>query len=221
MMLADSYLSTGQSAMADSAYNRVLEEHPEYWLGWYNRGMLSLQRGDYDQAIYDLNNRLALNDNDTSALTGLGQAYLARGQLIEAERSFERAQQMAPGSPLLDRRLEMVRDSIQLQQNLLRDAEERLQRNPDNAEALRQKAKSSYQLGDPTAAIAAGERLQQLAPGDRAALTTLARAYQETNQLEKAQEVIRRATTQGLIQPDSAQKLNQQLRVRNLQLPRN
>ncbi len=221
MMLADSYLSTGQSAMADSTYNRVLEQHPEYWLGWYNRGMLSLQRGDYDQAIYDLNNRLALNDKDTSALTGLGQAYLARGQLIEAERSFERARQLAPGSSTLDRRLELVRDSIQLQQNLLRDAEERLQRNPDDTEALRQKAKSSYQLGDPAAAIAAGERLQQLAPSDRAALTTLARSYQETNQLEKAQEVIRRAATQGLIQPDSAQKLNRQLRVRNLQLPRN
>jgi len=221
MMLADSYLSTGQAAMADSTYNRILEQHPEYWLGWYNRGMLSLQRGDYDQAIYDLNNRLQLNDKDTSALAGLGQAYLARGQLIEAEHSFERAQLLAPGSSTLNRRLEIVRDSIQLQQNLLRDAEERLQRNPDDAKALHQKTKSSYQLGDPAAAIAAGERLQQLSTGDRATLTTLARAYQETNQLEKAQEVIRRAATQGLIRPDSARQLNRQLRVRNLPPPRN
>jgi|GEM_PF-3663791 len=208
MFLADSYLSTGQTAEANAALDRVTEEHPEYWLGWHNRGLLYLQKGyesqgeareNYlDKAIDDLNRRLMMKDDDPESLLARGQAYLTTEQLQKARQDFEKADSVQPQSPLIRSKLETVRREIDVQQNIRQDALDRLEQNADDREARRELIQADLKLGNIREALNQSEILLESNP-DQNTFRGLIELFDRQRSLPEAQPVLEKAIQKGLI----------------------
>ena len=74
-----------QRAMGESSFR-----------AWYERGVISLQRNDFAEAINHFGAALRLNPNDSSALSNSGLALSAIGSFAEALFAFDRAIGEAP-----------------------------------------------------------------------------------------------------------------------------
>ncbi len=56
------------------------------------------QKGDFDKAIYYINQSLTYNPNNVAALQNLGIAYAMKGATLDAIRTFEKALQLDPNN---------------------------------------------------------------------------------------------------------------------------
>ena len=202
--------------MAEQVYDRLLEEHPDYWLGWFNRGIINLNKGNYDKAIADLTTRLKKKAEDPDALAARAQAFLGKKLLKQAEADLEQARNLpSANAGSIDRKLQSVRNAVQEQERIRHSADQALRRNPNDEKALRDKASSSFQLGDNDAAIRAAESLRRVVPDDPEAWGILIQAYDQKGLPGKAAEIIRDAENRRIISPDSALRLNRILQSRS------
>jgi tetratricopeptide (TPR) repeat protein len=147
MIVGDSYLRTGQYDQAYEAFDTMVADHPEYWLGWYNRGVLNLKKGDLEQAVTDLSERLKISD-DPQARLARSEAYLRLDQLSLAARDLMLAHDSLPGDRVINLRLKKIRTAIETEKERSREADETLRANPDDTAALRAKTLSEYRLGN-------------------------------------------------------------------------
>lgn len=127
-------------------YNALLTDKPNYWKGYYNRGVTLFSWGryaearkdlrlyaqnaqenrgaalywagvcsghltDFEGAINDLNQSLAINPNRWDAYNFLGMAYGNLNQWPKAVESFEKAYQLN-SSPEIQRNLEQARGMV-------------------------------------------------------------------------------------------------------------
>ncbi len=90
MVLAENYLKMGDSTKARSAYDTVLNTHPNYWLARNNRGLLEMQSGDFLEAIDDINVALEKRPEDPNMLLAVGKAYEESNQLYPAQDAYEK-----------------------------------------------------------------------------------------------------------------------------------
>jgi tetratricopeptide (TPR) repeat protein len=90
MVLAENYLKMGDSTKALSAYDTVLNTHPDYWLARNNRGMLAMQAGNYLEAIEDINAALEKQPDNSNMLLAVGRAYEQSNQLYPAKTAYEK-----------------------------------------------------------------------------------------------------------------------------------
>lgn len=221
MMLADSYLKMKDQEMAVKTYDEVLQQHPNYWLGLHNRGVLYLKKGDYQRAIQDLNRRIELNPNDVKSRFALGEAYLKTEQLQKARKEFEAAEEMPAKTPeekkqlqpLIEKRLQTVNRDIERQKTIKRDAQQRLQQDPGNTQAHSRLIQADLKLGNTQAAVDASQVLLQRAPDKKEALKQLIDLYRQNNQTEAVQNLLKTAVNRNLIDSNQALELNRRLEI--------
>lgn len=69
-------------------------------VAFFNRGLVYLNRQDYDRAIADFDHAIALNPKDAPAFNGRGIAYRAKGRNDRAIEDFDQAIELRPNFAL-------------------------------------------------------------------------------------------------------------------------
>ena len=90
MVEAENHLKQGDNQKAISAYDDVLDSHPDYWLARNNRGMLEMQEGENLKAIEDLTAALDKKPDNPDMLFALGHAYENSDQLYMAKSVYQK-----------------------------------------------------------------------------------------------------------------------------------
>ena len=192
MILAESYLAMNQNDKALESYDKVLEKHPNYWLALNNRGALYYQKGMYAEAVQDLSARLALNANDLDATAMRGDAYLKTENYAKAKADWETVRKKTPDNTLATKQLQLLENKIEEQKLIQTNADRRLQENPNDLSALKQKAQASKNLGEYQTAVKTAEDILKKDPDNTEAFTTLLESFVELKKPEKVQETLNR-----------------------------
>jgi tetratricopeptide (TPR) repeat protein len=119
MMLADSYIGTGQKDKALSTYDTLLQVHPDYWLALNNRGFLLMENGDNLGAIEDFTTVLD-KKQDSDVLIGRAKAYQQSEQPQKAKTDYEAVMKIAPSrAQEVEKPLEETRRRVEIENNLI------------------------------------------------------------------------------------------------------
>lgn len=73
---------------------QVAQEHPENQKAQLTLGLLSLQTGQFENAVVRFSNLVSLDSSNGESWKYLAQATLAAGDTIEARKDFEKALQL-------------------------------------------------------------------------------------------------------------------------------
>ena len=84
--------------LAISDLNKAIELEPGYAEAYNNRGISYGRKGELDRAIGDFNMAIKLNSRDARAYSNRGLAYLAKGDYKRAIRDFDQAIAINPAS---------------------------------------------------------------------------------------------------------------------------
>ena len=163
---------------------QAVELRPDFPDAHYNLGAVIFRKGDLDGAIAEWQSALALHPNDPGTNTGLANAFVQKGLFREAVPHYKIALKADPDSPLALNNLAWVMSA-----------------GPDDS------------VRNGTAAVELALRLNQVTnrsnPGF---IRTLAAAYAEAGQFDKAAETAQTASnlaeSQG--QPELARKIDEE-----------
>jgi tetratricopeptide (TPR) repeat protein len=89
----------GRFAEGRAELTAVLEQQPTNLYALLSRGNLAQRAGDAKAALRDYETAVHLKSDNVPALYQYGLALLSDGQVVEAERTFDRIVQVAPGAP--------------------------------------------------------------------------------------------------------------------------
>jgi len=101
-------LAEGKADEAERAAREVIKGRPGSAAAHEIAGAALLMKGDIDGGIELLRKALALNPAQSSALTKIGDAYLARKNYGEAKRYFERALRISPEDRKVNQRMGII-----------------------------------------------------------------------------------------------------------------
>jgi tetratricopeptide (TPR) repeat protein len=209
-----------EEALAD--FRRVVELKADYTNAWFNLGEIHADRGEYEQAISNYAQALKLKPDDYDSCLRRGHAYRQLHKFHEALADYDRAAKLGPGKlePLLNRG----------------DLHRRLGHWPQAAEdyrravALGQHCGRAYQgaawflatcpvdrLRNADLAVQAAEKALELdGETDVKYLDTLAAAYANAGQFEKACQTLARIIKSA---PADADAYRQRLALYQKQQP--
>ena len=184
---------------ASEDFSRVIQLKPDYANAWFNRAEIRAECGEHEQAVADYTQAIQRKPEDADAYLRRGQAYIQLRKFREALADYGHAVKLAPSKiePLLDRG-DAHRSLGQWQL-----AAEDYRR----AVALGHRSSRAYQSAawilatcprerfrNADLAIQAAEKALELDGDNRVEyLDTVAAAYANAGQFEKACEVLARA----------------------------
>jgi tetratricopeptide (TPR) repeat protein len=186
----------GKFDQAVADFSRAIELKPKYANAWFNRGEIQFDQGDYESAISDYTQTIELTPDDYDAYIRRGHAYFHLRRFREALADYDRAAELKPDE------VEAIVNRGDAQRNLgqWREAAQNYQQavTLDNrsGHAYRSVAwlmatcpEEKYRKGQ--LAVQAAERAVQLDGGeDFTYLDTLAAAYANAGEFEKAQQTM-------------------------------
>jgi tetratricopeptide (TPR) repeat protein len=203
-------------------FSRVIELKPDYANAWFNRAEIRAERDELEEAVMDYTQAIKLKPEDTDACLRRGQAYVHLRKFREALADYDRAVKLAPDKigPLLDRG--DVHRSLGQWQLAAEDYR--------RAVALDHRSSRAYQSAawilatcpldrfrNVDLAIQAAERALEL-DDDKSVeyLDTVAAAYANAGQFEKARETLARAIDMA---PAHAETFRRRLELYQKQQP--
>jgi tetratricopeptide (TPR) repeat protein len=199
IILSDSHVRKGEWENAMSAYDQLLEVHPEYPLALNNRGMLNFKDGRYEDAVVDFSNRLKLDSTDLTALSARGEAYLRLEQLDKARKDLEQVRERRPDDPRVIQQMRLLDSKMLEKSRLLEQSRESTSQNPRDLNAWRAQANAALSLGDAATATQAAKRWMELAPNDTEAAKTFLEALTREGRVDQLRDILeneaRRPTT--------------------------
>ena len=165
------YASKGELDQAIREFDQGIELNPDYAEAYFNRGIAYRSKDDYDQAIRDFDRAIALNPKFSGAYTGIVYALLQQGRHREVLKYCHQAIQLGCDGPKLLNDLAWVLATHE-------DAQLR-----NGAEAVRLAERACRRTGYKIPAV----------------LDTLAAAYAEVGQFDRAVETAQRAIQLALV----------------------
>jgi tetratricopeptide (TPR) repeat protein len=103
----------GRYAAALRAFDRMVEDAPDFAEGWNKRATVHYLMGDWSASVLDIQRTLALEPRHFGALSGLGLIYDALDQPEAALRSFEAMLDLNPHSESTRLRVDELRRQLQ------------------------------------------------------------------------------------------------------------
>jgi len=179
---------------------KAVELDPSYAGAEGNLGHALLEKGNVDEAIQHLKKALELGQKTAEVHTNLGVGLAEKGQMDEAIPHFERALQLSPGNADAHYYLGMALVMKGQGAEGLAHWRQALRKDPDNLQALNDAAwllatSSDASLRNGSEAVSmAGHAVQLTSGREPALLGTLAAAYAEAGEFDKAVELEQRAT---------------------------
>lgn len=101
-----------QYATALQAFDRMVEQAPEFAEGWNKRATVHFLMGNLRASVEDIRQTLALEPRHFGALFGLGLIYDALEQPAAALRSFEATLALNPHSESTRQKVEELREQL-------------------------------------------------------------------------------------------------------------
>lgn len=194
MVLAENYLALNDNEKALKAYDKVLELHPDYALARNNRGILNYVNGQYVEATEDLTVALEKNPTDARILTTRGDAYMKAEQYKEARDDFKKARRQSESDDkkVIDGKIKVLDSQIQKEETIKEEAEQNLRSNPNNVNALLQKAEASKKLGSYEESIRTSEKVLNNDPDNAKAYANLINIYRVKKDTHMINETLSR-----------------------------
>jgi protein O-mannosyl-transferase len=166
----------GRMDDAAGSFRQAIELRPDFPDAHYNLGVLLLRKGDYGGAIAQLRTALAIQPNDSGTNTTLANALIQKGLLREAAGHYQKALESEPESQLALNNLAWL-----------------LAAGPDDS------------LRDGARAVDLALKLNRVTHENNLLyVRTLAAAYAEAGQFEKAIETDQRASGLAQVQGQNA-----------------
>jgi len=196
---AVSYAVAGRFDDAVADFSRVIELRPEHANAWFNRAELRYEQGRYDDAVVDYTESLARAPDDFGALTGRGHANFQAGRFAEALDDYHAAVRLASedADAFANRGDAFLR--LGNWEEAARDYRRAMRLDPDSPRAFRSAAWlmatcPDARYRDAELAVQAAEKAFDHATGslEPTAFDTLAAAYANAGQYQKAQQTLAR-----------------------------
>jgi tetratricopeptide (TPR) repeat protein len=105
-------LNDRRYAAALEAFDRMVEQAPEFAEGWNKRATVHFLMGNWQASVRDIQQTLALEPRHFGALFGLGMIYDTLKQPEAALRSFEATLALNPHSGSTRQRIEQLREQL-------------------------------------------------------------------------------------------------------------
>jgi tetratricopeptide (TPR) repeat protein len=105
-------IQSRQYATALQAFDRMVEQAPEFAEGWNKRATVHFLMGNWRASVRDIQQTLALEPRHFGALFGLGLIYDALEQPAAALRSFEATLALNPHSESTRQKVEELREQL-------------------------------------------------------------------------------------------------------------
>ncbi len=189
----------GKLEKAIQDFGRTLELKPEYANAWFNRGEIQYELGKYTQALSDYGQAIRLKPDDRDAYLRRGHAHFQLRRLRDALADYNRAVELGPGdAETLANRGDAHRCLGQWQEAATdyRKAialDESSGRAYQNAAWLMATCPDERFRNDQLAIQAAEKAVELDGRDDFAYLDSLAAAYANAGQFDKAQKTIAEA----------------------------
>ena len=192
-------LYAGQLDMADAYFKQCLENDPKHVGAHINIGFILLQKGQLDEALISFRKALELDPQNTEALFNAGSVLVRMGSAEEGAKHFRRALEADPTN---SRAYDLWAAALLTKKKysegfaVLREGVEKL---PDDSKLANNLAWHLATCHDASArngseAVTLAEKVCNAAPQPVPGyLDTLAAAYAEVGQFDKAVESIRQA----------------------------
>lgn len=110
-------MNSGQFPAAMLVFNELVESWPDFAEAWNKRATLYYLLGDFDAALADVEQTLALEPRHFGALSGAGLIHLQREKLNAAREAFEALLEIHPNSSNGQANLDLVLE--RLRRNLI------------------------------------------------------------------------------------------------------
>jgi tetratricopeptide (TPR) repeat protein len=220
-------LLKGRTGEAIAHYEQALQVSSRFDRAHNNLASALLQQGRIDKAIFHLEQALQINPENAFVHFNLGNALIRQNRADEAIAHYRRALHLEPGSADTHSNLGMALVKSGHLQEAIAHFKQAIQIDPANAIAhnnlaflLATCAETNYRDG--AKAIALATRADELAQGKSPAfLRTLAAAYAEAGEFEKAGKTALRALELAMAQSDTGlvNALQSEIMLYNSELP--
>ncbi len=207
-------LEKGDRAQAESLFKRCIKVAPRHFGAQANLGNLLLGSGKYAEALISYRVAINLQPDNHALLYNTGQCLRTMERFDEAIMTYRRALELKPDfvSAAADLGIVLVlagqsTEAVALGTDLI-------QRYPGSAEARLSLGKIFHELGRPEEARMQLEEAIRLDPNNRNALRELAGILLKTNELVRAESLIRRSVEGAATPAPGAMMLLAELRAR-------
>lgn len=190
MSLADAYMHKGDKKNAVEAYDKVLQTHPNYWFAVNNWAMIYYEKGEYDKTLEALDKKLEEDPENVNALSIRGSVRMKTSQLNEAEQDLRKAERLStqPEKDVDSDQQKYIRKKIDVLENRkaeenkrIIDANNQLNNDPNNIDALTELAEANRNLGNYPRAKELATRITRIDPDNLKGLAIKLESAEKTN----------------------------------------
>lgn len=181
-----------QEALA--AYDRVLQDRPQDWIAWLDRGNVLSQLQRHQDALASYEKGIEINPDSHLAWLGKGNALFALGKPDEALGAFDRALEIRPESYITwHNRGSLLRDALGNLPEAIASYDKAVAINPNFYHAWRDKGFALTKSGQNYQAIESFQRAIKLNPNDYQAWVGRGIALSSLNKTDEALAAFERA----------------------------
>ena len=112
MTLGIATMGNGQFDTALESFDAIIEAAPDFAEGWNKRATVYYLIEEYPASVCDVEATLRLEPRHFGALSGMGLIYTALEDDARALQWFERAFEVNPNMPVIERRIELLREKL-------------------------------------------------------------------------------------------------------------
>ncbi|MHA7880267.1 MAG: tetratricopeptide repeat protein [Saccharospirillum sp.] len=105
-------MRSGELEQALTHFDELVAEAPMFAEAWNKRATLHFMRGDYSQAMLDIEQTLELEPRHFGALSGLGIIFMELGEPVAAIRVFNQVLELHPRSRSSQRNIRRLEQQL-------------------------------------------------------------------------------------------------------------
>lgn len=188
---ADSYIKAGEYDEAIKIYEKLYQQDSTNVQALLRKGLLEIRSGQIMQATKDFDRVLEMDPDNTQALTARAAANVELSRLPEARADLQKLDDMGEGEEVKPAIREKYQQRRSVEEAKLQDANQRLERNPEDTAAWRIKAQTARQIGDDEQAQLAASNLLRVDPNNQVAFEVLQAVIANAKTEEEAERQIR------------------------------
>ncbi|MDD5194265.1 MAG: tetratricopeptide repeat protein [Candidatus Omnitrophica bacterium] len=190
--LGNEYFHNGKFEKARVSYQDAIALKPDYFLAYFNLGIVNQFTGKTEDALSALNKASIISPSAEVQLN-LGAVYKQRGELDKAFECFRKAIEINPNFAIAYDRLGTIYYISGDKENALRFYKEAIGRNPYYAEAYNNLGVVLLELGRPKEAAAAYKRSIALNPAYARAYYNLGLVYLRDGRTKEGVDALKKA----------------------------
>jgi tetratricopeptide (TPR) repeat protein len=220
ILLADSYLRLERSEQALPVLNDLIAQDETNLEAVTMRSNILFQQGQYAAAVADLDQAIEADPDNSNLRAKRAAANIRSSRLDLAKEDLDYVQRSDANQRVIRRINQEYQQKESAEEERLQNAEDRIQRNPQDTSALRIQAEAARNLGKYEVSNLAATNLLQMDPRSAIGLATLLEIKPQLTDTQAVNQVIeaaqQRITNEELIK--ASPRLRNANQIRNFQI---